>query len=115
MTISINRRILRIARSSRRRRQHNLCRRAARDVAEATPAPPARPHDTASRHLGLPRLLRRARRRGRPGGAIDAVAKLADESHYGLAVLACRHCGQHCAKVFIEFIDWSAGDDAQYW
>ena len=43
------------------------------------------------------------------------LAELVDESHFSIQILACRACGQRCAKVFTEFVDWSGGDDAQYW
>jgi len=45
----------------------------------------------------------------------EIIAWLVDESHYGLSIRACPHCGQRCIDVFTEVIDWSGGDDAQYW
>lgn len=42
-------------------------------------------------------------------------AKLVDESHIIVRILECPHCGQRCVSVFTELIDWSGGDDAQYW
>lgn len=44
--------------------------------------------------------------------ARDAV--LIDESHYQVAILACRHCAQRFVKVFTEMIDWADGDDPAY-
>jgi len=43
------------------------------------------------------------------------LAQLVDESHFSIHILACKNCGQRCVKTFTEFIDWSGGDDAQYW
>jgi len=43
------------------------------------------------------------------------LARLVDESHLVVKILACTHCGQRCVSVFTEMIDWSGGDDAQYW
>ncbi len=43
------------------------------------------------------------------------VAELIDESHYHVMILACPQCGQRFLWVFTEMIDWSEGDDAQYW
>jgi hypothetical protein len=43
------------------------------------------------------------------------LARLVDESHLVVRILACPHCGQRCVSVFTEMIDWSSGDDAQYW
>lgn len=50
------------------------------------------------------------RRRG-----FSRVASLVDESHFTVRILECSHCGQRCVSVFTEMIDWSGGDDAQYW
>jgi hypothetical protein len=43
------------------------------------------------------------------------LARLVDESHFIVRILACPHCRQRCVSVFTEMIDWSGGDDAQYW
>ena len=43
------------------------------------------------------------------------LARLVDESHIVVRILACPHCGQRCVSVFTEMIAWSGGDDAQYW
>ncbi len=43
------------------------------------------------------------------------ISRLVDESHFMVRILACAHCGQRCVSVFTETIDWSGGDDAQYW
>jgi hypothetical protein len=37
-----------------------------------------------------------------------------NESHLGVSLRHCRSCAQTFVSVFTEFIDWSAGDDAQY-
>jgi hypothetical protein len=42
------------------------------------------------------------------------VARLADESHFGVNILACPACGQRCISIFTEMIDWAGGDDPQY-
>jgi hypothetical protein len=41
-------------------------------------------------------------------------ARLADESHFGVNILACPACGQRCVSIFTEMIDWAGGDDPQY-
>ena len=43
------------------------------------------------------------------------LARLIDESHFIVRILACPHCGQRCISLFTELIDWSQGDDAQHW
>jgi hypothetical protein len=43
------------------------------------------------------------------------VSELMDDSHFGVNILRCKACGQMAVKVFTEFVDWGAGDDAQYW
>ena len=43
------------------------------------------------------------------------LSRLIDESHFIVRILACPDCGQRCVSVFTEWIDWSEGDDAQYW
>lgn len=43
------------------------------------------------------------------------LAKLVDESHFMVHILACPRCGQRCVEVFTETIDWVDGDDPQYW
>jgi hypothetical protein len=43
------------------------------------------------------------------------VSRLVDESHIVVRILECPQCGQRCVSVFTEMIDWSGGDDAQYW
>jgi hypothetical protein len=54
-----------------------------------------------------------------PGAAREAMLRLrtrreiVDESHFRVAILGCRGCGQHFVYVFTETIDWAAGDDAQ--
>ncbi len=43
------------------------------------------------------------------------VSLLVDELHFIVRVLMCPHCNQRFVSVFTELIDWSEGDDAQYW
>ena len=47
--------------------------------------------------------------------AFVELARLIDESHFIVRILACPTCGQRCISIFTEMIDWSGGDDAQYW
>ena len=46
---------------------------------------------------------------------LPLVAELLDESHFTVRIQECPHCGQRFVSIFTEMIDWSAGDDAQYW
>jgi hypothetical protein len=48
-------------------------------------------------------------------GALDLVARVADESHFVADVLACPCCGQRFASLFCERIDWQGGNDPQDW
>lgn len=48
-------------------------------------------------------------------GQWNSITRLIEESHFSIEVMACRVCGQKCIRTFTEFIDWSGGDDAQYW
>ena len=57
----------------------------------------------------LPQVAAEARR------GFTELARLIDESHFIVRILACPRCGQRCVSVFTETIDWSGGDDAQYW
>src|SRR5688572_2100418 len=59
-----------------------------------------------------------------PGNADDAwvarkslnpVEELIDESHFHVMILACPRCNQRFISVFTETIDWTDGDDPQYW
>jgi hypothetical protein len=43
------------------------------------------------------------------------LARLVDESHFSITVLACAHCDQRFVSVFAEEIDWANGDDPQRW
>ena len=45
----------------------------------------------------------------------EQVIALVDDSHFTVRIVQCRACRQHAVRTFTEFIDWSAGDDAQYW
>ena len=42
------------------------------------------------------------------------IARLVDESHFDISILACPACGQHWVSIFTEWIDWQDGDDPQY-
>jgi len=42
------------------------------------------------------------------------VARLVDQSHLGISILACPACGQRCVWIFTESIDWVGGDDPSY-
>ena len=43
------------------------------------------------------------------------VAELIDESHFHVMIRACSVCSQKFISIFTELIDWSEGDDPQYW
>ena len=43
------------------------------------------------------------------------VSELIDESHFHVMILACPSCTQRFVSVFTETIDWTDGDDPQYW
>ncbi|MGA7951568.1 MAG: hypothetical protein WCA45_15615 [Thiobacillaceae bacterium] len=38
-----------------------------------------------------------------------------DESRFHVTIRACEECGQNFVSVFTELIDWSDGEDPQYW
>ena len=40
---------------------------------------------------------------------------LLDDSHNDVALFTCETCGQRFLHVFTEFINWSGGNDSQYW
>ena len=42
-------------------------------------------------------------------------AELIDESHFHVTIRACGACGQAFVSVFTEMIDWTDGEDPQYW
>ncbi len=46
---------------------------------------------------------------------LKTVAQLIDESHYHVTIRACHQCGQAFLAVFTETIDWTEGEDPQYW
>jgi hypothetical protein len=43
------------------------------------------------------------------------IARLADESHFGVSLRQCAACGQHFLTLFCERVDWVDGDDPQTW
>jgi hypothetical protein len=49
------------------------------------------------------------------GRNLAIVADLIDESHYGVSIRRCYACNQTFLSVFTEQIDWTDGDDPQYW
>ena len=48
-------------------------------------------------------------------GGLTRVAELIDESHFHVMILECGRCTQRFISIFTETIDWSDGDDPQYW
>ena len=40
---------------------------------------------------------------------------LVDESHYIVSILVCPSCTQRFVSAFSETVDWTGGDDSQYW
>ncbi|MDI2129570.1 hypothetical protein [Yinghuangia seranimata] len=40
--------------------------------------------------------------------------RVVEDSHFGVSVRVCPSCGQRFVVIFTEFVDWSGGDDAQY-
>jgi len=47
--------------------------------------------------------------------ALQCIDTLVDESHYHVVLLECPVCGDRCASIFTETIDWQTGDDPQHW
>ena len=47
--------------------------------------------------------------------ALMYKADLIDESHFHVMILACPTCSQHFLSVFTEQVDWTDGEDPQYW
>ena len=45
---------------------------------------------------------------------LKSVARLVDESHFGVSIRVCPACSQRYVSVFTETIDWADGDDPQY-
>lgn len=45
---------------------------------------------------------------------MDVEHTIVDDSHFVVSVRRCRACGQAFVSVFIEFVDWLGGEDAQY-
>jgi hypothetical protein len=40
--------------------------------------------------------------------------RLVEQSHFGVSLRECPECGQAFASIFTEFVDWSGGEDAQF-
>ena len=47
--------------------------------------------------------------------SLALVKELLDESHDRITVRACPVCSQHFLSIFQESVDWTDGDDPQYW
>lgn len=47
--------------------------------------------------------------------SLTHAADLIDESHFHAVIRACPFCHQLFLSIFAETIDWSGGDDSQYW
>src|SRR5262245_31411288 len=47
--------------------------------------------------------------------ALKQIATLFDESHFHVMILTCPRCAQRFVSIFTERIDWTGGDDPQYW
>lgn len=47
--------------------------------------------------------------------SLSHLQELIDESHFHVMILACPQCNQRFVSVFTETIDWTDGDDPQYW
>jgi len=43
------------------------------------------------------------------------LARLVDESHFGVSISRCVYCSQHYLTLFCERVDWAEGDDPQTW
>ena len=44
---------------------------------------------------------------------LSVTDRVCQESHFGVTLRACGHCGQRFASVFSERIDWRGGNDPQ--
>ncbi|WP_328450005.1 MULTISPECIES: hypothetical protein [unclassified Amycolatopsis] len=40
--------------------------------------------------------------------------RLVQQSHFGVSLRECPECGQAFASIFTEFVDWTGGEDAQF-
>jgi hypothetical protein len=47
-------------------------------------------------------------------GNLKQTHRLIDRNHFGVSLRACQACGQDFVTIFTEFVDWSGGEDAQY-
>lgn len=41
--------------------------------------------------------------------------ELVDESHFMIKIRSCNQCSQQFVSVFTETVDWTDGEDLQYW
>ena len=46
---------------------------------------------------------------------LSCAAMPVDESHYIVSILECPSCTQRFVSAFSEMVDWTGGDDAQFW
>ena len=40
--------------------------------------------------------------------------RLVERSHFGISLRECPECGQRFVAIFTEFVDWTGGEDSQY-
>jgi hypothetical protein len=45
---------------------------------------------------------------------LTTTHRVVSDSHFGVSLRECPNCGQQFVVIFTEFVDWSGGDDAQY-
>ncbi|MBP2325134.1 hypothetical protein JOF56_005519 [Kibdelosporangium banguiense] len=45
---------------------------------------------------------------------LKITKRIVTDSHFGVSVRHCPACDQLFIAIFTEFVDWTAGDDAQY-
>lgn len=47
--------------------------------------------------------------------SLSIDARLVDESHFTVVIRSCAQCRQRFVSVFTETVDWTGGEDSQYW
>lgn len=47
--------------------------------------------------------------------SMPTSAEMVSESHFSVRLRICADCGQRFLTVFTETIDWSGGEDPQFW
>jgi hypothetical protein len=45
---------------------------------------------------------------------LKTVKRIITDSHFGVSIRLCPNCQQQFVAIFTEFVDWTGGDDAQY-